>query len=292
MLKVLKLTVIVICCLMLVLMFMPTGSSVDDVVAGYQSTLSYANSESMVYQYMETIKPGDPLLDKVQENVGDHVDYTWVTEDGTKVYPALSDTFPTRGGSGRRENWKDYMSGPSWHSGVDLVPSRSAGSISKESTPLYSVAIWGGTVVSVPPYNKWRGHQVIIDCGNGFYVRYQHLAYGGDHAPKWQRGHGSDESSIIVKVGDKVMPGEKIGFLGASGKGLTGSHLHLELMLWPNGFNVAQDDLEGANKGAYWVANGAAVLLAGKKLNELTWYDMVPHKAYIKKGSYNDVFGD
>lgn len=282
MFRVLKVAVIAVCCLMLVLMFMPTGSSVDDIVAGYQSTLSYATSESMVYQYMETIKPGDPLLDKVQESVGDHVDYLWVTEDGTKVYGKIVShgTFPRRGGMGGKD-WEDCTKSGSWHSGVDFTPE----GVDKQVVPLYSVAIWGGTVVSVPPYNEARGHQVIIDCGNGFYVRYQHLAYGGNLAPKWQGHRSNSESSVMVKVGDKVAPGQKIGLLGMSGEG-TGAHLHIELMLWPLGFTDEKDS------GAYWVANGAAVLLGGKRLNELTWYDMQPHHPYIKTGSYDDVFGD
>lgn len=289
MFKVLKLTVIAICCLMLVLMFMPTGSSVDDVVAGYQSTLSYATSEAMVYQYMETIKPGDPLLDKVQENVGEHVDYLWVLEDGTHVQQHMSDSFPTRGG--KDLGWQDHTTGAVKHSGTDYGAPDSM----NQTVPLYQVSLWGGTVEYTsdddlaykgkkPPYNDLRGREIVVNCGNGFYVRYQHLAFGGILAPKWQRGKSG--SSILVKKGDKVRPGQKIALLGMTGKG-SGPHAHIELMLYPQGYS---------HSGSYWAGGVANILQGGKKLNEITWYKFAwpdhQHAHIEGTSSYDEIFGD
>lgn len=51
---------------------------------------------------------------------------------------------------------------------------------------------------------------VEVDHGNGFTTRYGHL------------------SKVLVKVGEKVQAGDKVGLTGSSGRS-TGPHLHYEV---------------------------------------------------------------
>jgi murein DD-endopeptidase MepM/ murein hydrolase activator NlpD len=55
------------------------------------------------------------------------------------------------------------------------------------------------------------GQQIVIDHGNGFKTRYAHL------------------SKILVKAGQSVKRGEKIGLVGSTGRS-TGPHLHFEII--------------------------------------------------------------
>lgn len=57
-----------------------------------------------------------------------------------------------------------------------------------------------------------RGNAIILDHGGGVFTGYWHL------------------SKILVNVGDKVEPGQKIAEIGATGL-VTGSHLHWELRI-------------------------------------------------------------
>ncbi|MGL5676675.1 MAG: M23 family metallopeptidase [Cellulosilyticaceae bacterium] len=89
------------------------------------------------------------------------------------------------------------------HEGIDVV--------APMYTPLYAVA--GGRVVKAAPdskgVTKGGGHMIFIEHEDGSNSRYMHLsAYG-------------------VKEGDYVLPGQWIGFSGATGD-VTGPHLHLE----------------------------------------------------------------
>jgi murein DD-endopeptidase MepM/ murein hydrolase activator NlpD len=54
------------------------------------------------------------------------------------------------------------------------------------------------------------GRMVEVDHGNGFTTRYGHL------------------SKVLVKVGEKVQAGDKVGLTGSSGRS-TGPHLHYEV---------------------------------------------------------------
>ena len=88
-----------------------------------------------------------------------------------------------------------------FHQGVDLAGPK--GTDIKASR--------AGTVVTAT-YNKSAGYYVKVDHGDGFASVYMHLTH------------------YIVKVGDKVTAGQKLGEMGSTGKS-TGSHLHFGI-LW------------------------------------------------------------
>lgn len=275
MFRVIKAAVLGVCALLLVFMFLPTGNSATDVVAGYQSTLAFTTSGSLPYQYMSVLEAGDPLIKAVEQSAGDHVDYVWVREDGTPITGYVkSSTFPRRGGDVSAV--EDYTGGSGdYHMGTDIVPADG----SHRTEPVYQVAIWGGTVVKVGWGNTGWGHYVVIDHGNNFYTRYAHMAYGnagayGGVAPPWQRGHGT-ESSILVSVGDTVAAGDKLGYIGTTGSS-TGMHAHVELILCPQGFD------DGANRQLNYYYGGVDnILRGGKSLSELMWYQIKGDKSTI-----------
>lgn len=64
-------------------------------------------------------------------------------------------------------------------------------------------------VVEVAGYNRIGGNRVIISHGNGTDTYYGHIAPGG----------------ILVKPGDQVIGGDRIGLVGKTGKA-TGCHVH------------------------------------------------------------------
>lgn len=254
---------------------MPTGTSASEVLTGYQSTLSLTQSGTLPYQFMNVIEAEDPLLIAVEESAGSHVNYVWVREDGTPVeeYTKTS-TFPKRGGDTSKVEDNTAGSG-SYHMGTDLVPADG----SHKTEPLYQVAIWGGTVVATGYDPTGWGHYVVIDHGSNFYTRYAHMGYGnagayGGVAPSWQAGKGQT-SSLLVKVGDVVNPGDKLGYIGTTGSS-TGAHAHVELILCPEGFN------DGANRFLKYYYGGIDdVLRGGKSLSEITWYQIKGDKSSI-----------
>ncbi|WBW49320.1 peptidoglycan DD-metalloendopeptidase family protein [Peptoniphilus equinus] len=88
-----------------------------------------------------------------------------------------------------------------FHEGIDLAE--------PSGTPVY--AVMGGTIVNA----KWTGtygNAIYIDHGNGVQTRYAHL------------------SSLNVKVGQIVAPGDYIGGVGSTGQS-TGPHLHFEVRI-------------------------------------------------------------
>ena len=72
------------------------------------------------------------------------------------------------------------------------------------------VAVDAGTVVTSGWLKTGAGYAVVIDHGNGIYSRYYHC------------------SALYVKVGQKVIQGQTIAAVGATGNA-TGPHLHFEL---------------------------------------------------------------
>ncbi len=98
------------------------------------------------------------------------------------------------------------------HQGIDIS---GAGN---ENSPIYAVA--DGTVISVfngcptrgkgygDPCGGGMGNSVVIQHANGYYTRYAHLT-----------------QNVLVKVGQTVSRGQRIGGMGNSGSS-TGFHLH------------------------------------------------------------------
>src|SRR5690606_15480838 len=94
-----------------------------------------------------------------------------------------------------------------FHTGLDICAAQGAD----------IVAMADGKVIHVGPLwydgaNQGRGpYSVVIDHGNGLISTYGH------------------QSKTIVKAGDKVISGQKIGEIGSLGYS-SGPHLHLEVL--------------------------------------------------------------
>jgi murein DD-endopeptidase MepM/ murein hydrolase activator NlpD len=112
----------------------------------------------------------------------------------------------------RYGNRRSYNGGPfnNFHSGVDFCGG--------EGVKIYSAA--DGIVVFSGPLTV-RGNATIIDHGWGVYTGYWH------------------QSQSLVKTGDKVVGGQVIGLVGATGR-VTGAHLHWEV--WVGGVQVSPLD--------------------------------------------------
>lgn len=102
--------------------------------------------------------------------------------------------WPTVGVITQRFSW--------YHPAVDIA--------SHESPNV--VASQGGTVITAGWNGGGYGNYVIIDHGNGYQTLYGHML----------------NNSIIVRAGDTVKQGQKIGILGSTGRS-TGPHLHFEV---------------------------------------------------------------
>lgn len=110
--------------------------------------------------------------------------------------------------SSRFGNRRSYNGGPynAFHTGLDIV--------GRVGTEIYAPA--EGVVVFAGPLTV-RGNATMIDHGWGVYTGYMH------------------QSEIMVEVGDRVVPGQTIGLIGATGR-VEGPHLHWEV--WANGVQV------------------------------------------------------
>ncbi len=102
--------------------------------------------------------------------------------------------WPTAGRISQRYSW--------YHRAVDIA--------SRESPNV--VAAQGGTVVTAGWNGGGYGNYVIIDHGNGYQTLYGHML----------------NKSIVVKPGERVNQGQKLGILGSTGRS-TGPHLHFEI---------------------------------------------------------------
>jgi len=79
------------------------------------------------------------------------------------------------------------------------------------------VASQGGTVITAGWNAGGYGNYAVIDHGNGYKTLYGHML----------------NNSVVVKAGQKVNQGQKIGVMGSTGRS-TGTHLHFEVRS-PNG---------------------------------------------------------
>jgi murein DD-endopeptidase MepM/ murein hydrolase activator NlpD len=109
-----------------------------------------------------------------------------------------SDSRKLNSGYGVRKD--PFTSKASMHTGLDID-----GDIGDN---VYATA--GGKIIEASSHNQY-GNYILIDHSRGIKTKYMHL------------------SKILVKQGDQVSKGEKIGLVGNSGRS-TGSHLHYEVI--------------------------------------------------------------
>jgi len=149
----------------------------------------------------ERIRREQALVTTARERDDDRADFA--TPFAWPVQGRISGRF----GSGRVYNGE---SAPSGHSGMDIaVP---------KGTPVKAPA--GGVVTFAAPDLYLTGGTLLIDHGHGVSSNFLHL------------------SRIDVKVGDRVVQGQVIGAVGATGRA-TGPHLHWGM----NWFDVRVDPL-------------------------------------------------
>jgi len=103
--------------------------------------------------------------------------------------------WPTGGVITQRYSW--------YHQAVDIA--------NHSNPPVVAAAT--GTVVTAGWNGGGYGNYVIIDHGNGYKTLYGHLL----------------NNSMVVKAGDKVSKGQKLGAMGSTGRS-TGTHLHFEII--------------------------------------------------------------
>jgi len=102
--------------------------------------------------------------------------------------------WPTSGTITQKFSW--------YHKAVDIA---------NPSNPVV-VAAQGGTVTSAGWNAGGYGNYVVIDHGNGYSTLYAHML----------------NNSVIVKAGQVVKQGQKLGIMGSTGRS-TGTHLHFEI---------------------------------------------------------------
>jgi murein DD-endopeptidase MepM/ murein hydrolase activator NlpD len=103
--------------------------------------------------------------------------------------------WPTSGYISQKYYW--------YHRAIDIA--------SKNSPDI--VASQGGTVTTAGWNAGGYGNFVIVNHGNGYRTLYAHMLH----------------NSIVVKAGQRVVQGQKLGIMGSTGRS-TGTHLHFEVI--------------------------------------------------------------
>ena len=116
-------------------------------------------------------------------------------------YPGRDPAPGARSGSPYGNRVDPFTRHASFHPGIDLVA----------PTGTAIVATAGGRVIQSGPHGGY-GNAIDIRHSDGIVTRYGHT------------------SKIFVRVGDVVMPGQKIGEVGSTGRS-TGPHLHFEVIV-------------------------------------------------------------
>lgn len=201
------------------------GSASPFTTGGHYIVIRKVDGEGNVYV-------GDPYHDELFNtayNINDFINKGWITHgwwgftsdksaDIVKNYcqtvGKLGEAtgtlgYPVEGVTGcSGTDFPNYKSG-GYHGGSDINSSVNGG---KAVEGKNVVAADGGIVSIKKELTYSYGNYVEIDHGNGYYTLYGHMQAG----------------SIVVKKGDKVAKGDKIGLVGSTGNS-TGPHLHIEL---------------------------------------------------------------
>lgn len=114
---------------------------------------------------------------------------------------------PTRITSGYGKRFDPLNKKKAFHEGVDFK--------GRSGDPIVATA---DAKVKVSTKTKGFGHYIVLDHGNGYQTYFAHM------------------SKRLVKKGERVKRGQKIGLVGSSGRS-TGPHLHYELHYRGNDIN-------------------------------------------------------
>ncbi len=118
--------------------------------------------------------------------------------DGALQYPVEAPTWVSSGYGWRRD---PFSGAQAWHGGVDIAPHNGAAN--------YILAAAEGKVI-FSGWNGGYGNCLMVDHGGGTVTLYAHM------------------SSLLAKVGDIVIRGQRIARAGTTGYS-TGVHLHFEV---------------------------------------------------------------
>ena len=156
-------------------------------------------------------------LDRLQKQLGDRERQMRVLEDlllASKLEREIKPSgWPVAGGyitSGYGSRTDPFTGLRSNHPGIDFAAA--------EGSEVLAVAT--GIVAEAGEKNGY-GELVEINHGNGYVTRYGH------------------NSRLLVKVGDRVVKGQRIALMGSTGRS-TGPHVHFELVLNGNTVNPEQ----------------------------------------------------
>jgi murein DD-endopeptidase MepM/ murein hydrolase activator NlpD len=189
----------------------------------YEALEGYNNSNLVI----ETANRLDKIRKKVyvqSKSFDDLIKLALNKEEMLKCLPAIipiSNKDLTRTASGYGWRIHPIYKISKFHYGMDFT--------APLGTDVYASA--NGTVVGVLSAQRGLGKHIIIDHGFGYSTIYAHL------------------SNFNVRVGQKVLRGDIIGFVGSTGTSVA-NHLHYEIKL--NGVNVDPvnyyfEDLSAAN---------------------------------------------
>lgn len=156
-------------------------------------------------------------LDRLQKQLGDRERQMRVLEDlllASKLQREIKPSgWPVDGGyitSGYGNRVDPFTGLRTNHPGIDFAAA--------EGSEVLAVA--SGIVTEAGEKNGY-GELIEINHGNGYVTRYGH------------------NSRLLVKVGDRVVKGQRISLMGSTGRS-TGPHVHFELLLNGNTVNPEQ----------------------------------------------------
>ncbi|MFZ5996086.1 MAG: M23 family metallopeptidase [Nitrospirota bacterium] len=174
--------------------------------------VSFKNKEQILENFdtkVTTHDAGNVDMDILKDQIRKTIDSVSTIKEFLKeerdIYMATPKGWPLKGrltsDFGTREN--PHYGGSEFHSGMDIaVP---------KGTPVHATA---DGVVSFAGWSGGNGNLVVLEHGHGFSTFYAH------------------NSSIGVKVGQRVKRGDVVSYVGSTGNS-TGPHLHYEV--WHKG---------------------------------------------------------
>ena len=145
--------------------------------------------------YQDELEAGKNIQNLINKKT-EQLKQQQVKGTGSFIWPTPSSNRVTsRYGNRKHPIFKDYR----MHNGIDIGAKHGA-----------SVMAADGGVIIISEYSSSYGNYIVISHGNGMTSLYAHL------------------SKRLVKEGDKVTQGQKIGLVGSTGNS-TGPHLHYEI---------------------------------------------------------------
>ena len=161
-------------------------------IEAVDTTVVFNHSISQIYDMIARLEHSYHIMEPMAESAGK------MSACGPSIPPVFLNKIHITSRFGVRS---DPMNGAAKvHSGVDLA--------GKQGTEIYATG--DGQVEKVDIKFTGYGNEIVINHGFGYKSRYAHL------------------HSVLVHQGDRVKRGDKIAYMGSTGKS-TGPHLHYEV---------------------------------------------------------------